>query len=224
MRCPKCNSERINLVTNITTKGYSNNKGLAGCFCFGLPGLLLGLCGSGKQQQGEFWVCNNCGTKFQKNDSDEKEKKIEIAQGIVAGASKNELQNLPNLISQARSNLATSEQALAKELEIEKRENIELVKAMNIRKYFLIAGMFAGLVSFVLLASENEGLGSILFILFLVNIITYKKNKEKIINKYSSEKTKVLEKRRDESSDKLKRLEGINKAKTDLQGMLGDGK
>lgn len=224
MRCPKCNSDRINLVSNVTTKGYSNNKAAAGCFFCGLPGLLFGLCGSGKQQISEFWICNNCGTKFQKIEADQKEKRIEIAQGIVAGATKNELHNLPSLISQARSNTTASEQLFAKELEKEKKENIKIVKALKNRNYLFIAGIVAGIFSLVLLTNGQDELGSLLFILSLIDLFTNKKNKEKIIEKYSSPKIKELEMKKTENSEKLKRFESIQNAQTDLRRMLGDGK
>lgn len=223
MRCPKCNSDRINLVSNVTTKGYSDKKAATGCVFCGLPGLLFGLCGSGKQQTSEFWICNNCGTKFQKVDADEKERKIQIAQSIVAAATKEELQNMPNLISQARTNVTNSEQDFSKELEKEKTENIEIVKALKNRKYLFIAGIVGIIISFGLIGYELVELGSILFILSLLDMIMYKKDRKKTIEKYGSAKLKELEIKKGEDEAKLKRLEDINNAQTDLQGMLGDG-
>jgi len=61
MKCPKCNSEQIQFVSETTSKGFSNKSAATGCFCFGLPGLLFGFCNSGKKETKEFWICNNCG-------------------------------------------------------------------------------------------------------------------------------------------------------------------
>lgn len=49
MKCPKCNSEQIQFLSETISKGFSNKGAATGCFCFGLLGLLFGLCNSGKK-------------------------------------------------------------------------------------------------------------------------------------------------------------------------------
>ncbi len=224
MKCPKCNSERIEFVSNVTTKGFSNEKALTGCFCFGLPGLLFGLCDSGKQQTREFWICNNCGTKFQKADADAKEKKIQNCQAIVSGASKEELNNLPSQLSKARSNSINSEEEFNKALESEKGSNLDIVKAFKTRKILFILGFVLGVLSIVVVATGGGIFGLIFLGLFLWDVLSYKKDKEKIIYKYASPKLKELEIKKKESKEKVIRLERIEKAQSDLHQMLGDGK
>lgn len=62
--CPKCNSDKIEVVQDTETKGFGAIKGSAGCCLFGLPGLLCGLCGMGKSKSKSYRMCLNCGKKF----------------------------------------------------------------------------------------------------------------------------------------------------------------
>lgn len=62
--CPKCGSDRIQVVQDTKTKGFGAGKGLAGLCCLGPLGLLLGLCGMGKTKSKTQRVCLNCGKKF----------------------------------------------------------------------------------------------------------------------------------------------------------------
>lgn len=62
--CPKCGSDRIQVVQDTKTKGFGGMKAAAGCCIFNLPGLLCGLCGMGKSKSKTRRVCLNCGKKF----------------------------------------------------------------------------------------------------------------------------------------------------------------
>lgn len=69
MRCPKCGSENVQYVTTTDTKGPSVSQGCCGWIIFGPVGLLCSFCGSGSTTK-KYWVCNNCGTQFQKGDEE----------------------------------------------------------------------------------------------------------------------------------------------------------
>lgn len=56
VKCPKCGSENLEIVSDVQGKGASFWKL---CFCG-----LLGLCGTGKTTTTHYWVCRNCGNKF----------------------------------------------------------------------------------------------------------------------------------------------------------------
>ena len=67
MRCPKCGSEQVQLITETTTEGkdFSGEKGCCGYLVFGPLGLLCGACGEGKQTRStSYWVCHACGRKW----------------------------------------------------------------------------------------------------------------------------------------------------------------
>lgn len=76
IRCPKCNGINLQYMTesNMSSEtkggGYSAAKGGLGYLAFGPCGLLCGNCGSKQTTtvtttQKHFWVCSDCGNKFQ---------------------------------------------------------------------------------------------------------------------------------------------------------------
>ncbi len=224
MKCPKCNSDRSHFVSNITTKGFSNESACAGCFCFGIPGLLFGFCDSGKQDTREFWMCDNCGSKFQKSEVEEKEQRIQKCKEIVNTATQDELANLSNYISTAKSKVEKTRETFYAQLKSEKINNNDMIKANKTMQIILIVAILAGFVSLICFASEENTLGLVLLVILFCGIIVFKKNKNKIIDKYGSAELKISIKNKEEAKEKLERLETIAKAKDDLQEMTGNEK
>lgn len=68
MRCPKCGSENVNLIYNTSKRGFKGSDACCGYVLLGPLGLLCGALGSGKKDTSEFWLCNNCGSRFQNKD------------------------------------------------------------------------------------------------------------------------------------------------------------
>lgn len=64
MICPNCESENCNFISQTHTSSGSFADGCCGFILFGPIGILCGLCGKDTTTK-EFWVCNNCGCKFQ---------------------------------------------------------------------------------------------------------------------------------------------------------------
>lgn len=56
VKCPKCGSTDLEVVSEVKGKGAS---GLKLCLCG-----LFGLCGAGKTTTVHYWVCKQCGNKF----------------------------------------------------------------------------------------------------------------------------------------------------------------
>ncbi len=56
IRCPKCSSPNLQVISDTYGKGASFWK----LCCCGF----LGLCGTGKTQTDHYWVCQFCGNKF----------------------------------------------------------------------------------------------------------------------------------------------------------------
>jgi len=68
MKCLSCGSDNCQFVSEVSSKGFSASKGCCGFLLFSGPiGLLCGLCGRGKTDTQTYWVCNNCGNRFQDN-------------------------------------------------------------------------------------------------------------------------------------------------------------
>lgn len=67
MRCPRCGNENCTIINEVTATGkdFSASKGCCGALLFGPIGILCGACGEGKKVKNtNYWVCNNCGSKF----------------------------------------------------------------------------------------------------------------------------------------------------------------
>ena len=65
MRCPKCGNENCSAIGETKTQGFGICKSLCGAMLLGHIGFLCGLCGMGKTKGTKvFFVCNNCGKKF----------------------------------------------------------------------------------------------------------------------------------------------------------------
>jgi hypothetical protein len=225
MKCPKCNSEQIQFVSETTSKGFSNKSAATGCFCFGLPGLLFGLCNSGKKDTKEFWICNNCGLKFQKSEVEEKERKIESCKSVISSATEEELKDLQGNITKAKTTLDTAESNFMSEMEKELVNNEEIIKAKKNRKVLLIFGIVGVAVSLIFFLYEDLAfLGLILLGLSLWDILSYKKSEEKFVEKYGSKKILELKEKRNKAMQSFKRLEDISRAKEELQTLTPNEK
>ena len=82
MKCPKCGHTNCQYVsqTSTSSKGYGICKGICGGALLGPIGLLCGLCGTGTTSAtNEYWVCQDCGVKFDAADAErEMQKKIPV--------------------------------------------------------------------------------------------------------------------------------------------------
>ena len=70
MKCPKCESEKCQYVSTTKTKntGFGFDNACCGWLLLGPIGILCGLCGMGSEtEENEYWICQNCGQKFQAN-------------------------------------------------------------------------------------------------------------------------------------------------------------
>ncbi len=68
MKCPKCGSENVNLIYNTSKRGFKGSDACCGYILLGPLGILCGALGSGKKDTSEFWLCNNCGSRFKNKD------------------------------------------------------------------------------------------------------------------------------------------------------------
>jgi transcription elongation factor Elf1 len=218
MKCPKCNSERIQFVSETTSKGFSNKGAATGCFCFGLPGLLFGFCNSGKKETREFWICSNCGLKFQKSEVEEKERKIESYKSIISSATTEELKDIEEHITKAKSNLDKADSDFMRQREKELTNNEKIIGAKKNRKILLILGIVGMLVSSIFFFYEDlTFLGFILFSLSLWDILSYKKSEERFIQKFGTKEFFELKEKKEKAVQSFKRLEQISRAKEELQ-------
>ena len=85
VKCPCCGGHNLQTVSEVTTVssttggGYSGSKGCLGLLLFGPFGLLCGNCGNAQKTEVTnntklFWVCGDCGHKFEHLENIQKEK------------------------------------------------------------------------------------------------------------------------------------------------------
>ena len=75
MKCPNCSSENTQVHYEVEKQGFSGGKGCCGWLILGPIGLLCGLCGKDNVKSEEkYWVCNNCGCKFNEAEANQGEK------------------------------------------------------------------------------------------------------------------------------------------------------
>ena len=85
MICPNCESDNCRFISQAHTKSGSFCDGCCGFLLLGPIGVLCGFCGSETQVK-EFWVCDNCGCKFQCGLERVKiEKKVDAEKGNDTG-------------------------------------------------------------------------------------------------------------------------------------------
>lgn len=77
MKCPSCGSENVNLISNTTNRGFRGSDACCGYMLMGPLGILCGSFGSGKKKTNEFWVCNNCGSRFQDKEIKKYNQKVQ---------------------------------------------------------------------------------------------------------------------------------------------------
>jgi len=66
IKCPRCGSGNIQYVSETETRGFGFGKGCCGYILFGPFGWLCGLLGMGKGTSYTYWICKNCGRRFQR--------------------------------------------------------------------------------------------------------------------------------------------------------------
>lgn len=103
MICPNCESENCNFISQTHTSSGSFADGCCGFILFGPIGILCGLCGKDTTTK-EFWVCNDCGCKFQ--------------QGLEKKTAQNTNQSINETSSQSSSAIDTNYHA--KDMEFSK--------------------------------------------------------------------------------------------------------
>lgn len=80
MKCPNCGGDNCQFITSSETdsKFFSAGDACCGYVCLGPLGLLCGLCDSGSSTTTqEYWICNECGTKFSAREAQKNMERIE---------------------------------------------------------------------------------------------------------------------------------------------------
>lgn len=64
IKCPKCGSDNIHIITERKNNPYDVCTGLSGGCCVGPIGLLCGFCTAEGEKERTTIVCHDCGAHF----------------------------------------------------------------------------------------------------------------------------------------------------------------
>ena len=101
IKCPKCGSDNITLVSDTQKKGFSTGNACCGWFLFGPIGVLCGSMGSNKTTTTEYWVCGGCGNHFKSNSGNAAKEKIKHQGMLLSNVPDSTIDNVESLYAQS---------------------------------------------------------------------------------------------------------------------------
>lgn len=216
IKCPKCGSDRISLVTNTKTKGFSTGKAcigiLLGC---GIYSLLCGSIGANKTTTEEYWVCGGCGNHFKSNSGNAEKERIKKQAMLLSDVPDNTIDNVESIFNASTSELAKIKEASKKAFAEEYKSNGKLLTfAITSAALVIVALVFAILLYTVF----DVGLGTAAIsalaavIIAVVAVII----KPKLESKYASAKYNQIQQDLREAVHINNKLKAIKAAKDNL--------
>lgn len=218
LKCPKCGSENIQFSTSTERKGFSAGDSCCGYMLFGPLGLICGLSNMGETKSHDFWLCQNCGAKFQADDAlnKQKERAEKLAQynNILQDAP----ENLEAYQAQVHQEFLKVSEAFKEEnqkLKMEQPQYARICRCTPIGGVMILAGIVLAF-----------GTGSLYFALIallgLVLILTAVDKESKLFDSMASPKLQAIKKQRDELLAEEQKLLKQIKAKKEKQRIEGN--
>lgn len=161
MKCPKCGSDNTQYVTNNIQRGFSGSNACCGYILAGPLGLLCGFCGDSTYTQ-EYWICQSCGHKFSKSDSESANMQEDDALKVILEAGEDTFNNIDAIVKDAQEKHDMAFNLYHQQREKELRENPEMIRSSKIIKILTVAAviLFFGAALFI----SDSDLGIVLFI------------------------------------------------------------
>ncbi len=215
MKCPKCGSDNLSFVANTEKRGFNGSDACCGYMILGPIGLLCGSFGANKVNTVEYWICGNCGNKFQTNAGNSEKEKIKRDSKLISDTADEIVDNIDRLYSAScdeMNNIKKNHKAILKK---EYSENKPL------KMYALISAIAAFLLlvlTVIFLVAFNDNVipaiitGIIGIVLIGVAILI----KPKMEDKYASKIYKQSAADCKESAEINQKLKRIKEAKEHL--------
>jgi len=143
IKCPKCCSDNITLVSNTEKRGFKSSDACCGYMILGPLGLLCGSVGSNKTSTTEYWVCGSCGNHFQRNSGNAAKEKIKHQGMLLSNVPDTTIDNVDTLYSQSSSEL----EKIKAHYKVASRE--EYLHNNNLKIYAIIS-MAIAILAFIL--------------------------------------------------------------------------
>lgn len=167
IKCPKCGSDKISLVSDTQKKGFSTGNACCGYMLLGPLGFLCGSIGSNKTKTTEYWVCGGCGNHFQSNAGNAEKEKIKRQGMLLSNTPDDVIDNAEELFNRSSNEL---DKIKAKYKEIFKQEYLHnknlKIYAISSLVFVIVLLILAVFLYFVFDTSATVSL-----ILFIVSII-----------------------------------------------------
>lgn len=215
IKCPKCGSDSITLVSNTQKKGFSSGNACCGYFLLGPIGVLCGSLGSNKTSTTEYWVCGGCGNKFQSNSGNAAKEKIKHQGMLLSNVPDETIDNVEVLYSQSSSELEKIKSHYKKTLKEEYLHNNRL-------KLYAIVSLaitiLAIILALLLYFAFDAGLtaSAISFIVAIVAAVVALLLKPSIEKKFASEYFMQAQMDLKEATEINNQLKSIKDAKENL--------
>ena len=177
IKCPKCGSNNSQYVSvEHSGSGGSFTDACCGLLLFGPIGILCGLCGASSSYTESYWICHDCGKKFQTDDSKHAEKeRIRNAQeelqkkqrrkALLSTANPEILKNIDEEITKSYERC----KELKKKLKYAKKEYLKVNPLCKVQHFFRWIGrlIFIGIFSCIGLVFFETMIVPILMILII---------------------------------------------------------
>lgn len=215
IKCPKCGSDKISLVSDTQKKGFSTGNACCGYMLLGPLGFLCGSIGSNKTKTTEYWVCGGCGNHFQSNAGNAEKEKIKRQGMLLSNTPDDVIDNAEELFNRSSNEL---DKIKAKYKEIFKQEYLHnknlKIYAISSLVFVIVLLILAVLLYFVFDTSATVSL--ILFIISIIIGIGALAFKSKFEQKFASAVFIQLKSDVSEATEINNKLKAIVEAKANL--------
>lgn len=215
IKCPKCGSDKISLVSDTQKKGFSSGNACCGYMLLGPLGFLCGAVGANKTKTTEYWVCGGCGNHFQSSAGNSEKERIKGQAMLLSNTPDDVTDNAEELFSRSSAELGRIKDKYKETFKEEYLHN----KNLKIYAIVSLAAVIIFLVLAVLLYLVFDA-SSVISIILLVAAITVGivsvALKSKIEQKYASESFIQLKSDVKEATEINNKLKAITEAKANL--------
>lgn len=215
IKCPKCGSDSITLVSNTQKKGFSSGNACCGYFLLGPIGVLCGSLGSNKTSTTEYWVCGGCGNKFQSNSGNAAKEKIKHQGMLLSNVPDETIDNVEILYSQSSSELEKIKLYYKKVFKEEYLHNNKLKIYTIVSLTIIVLAIILALLLY-LVFDAGLTVSAISFIAAIVSAVVTLLIKSSIEKKFASEYFMQIQMDLKEATKINNQLKSIKDAKENL--------
>lgn len=166
MRCPKCGSDEVQIVTSTEGTGFHAGDACCGYMILGPLGLVCGMCDTGKIKTKVFWKCTHCGCNFQDNQGNQSKVNLSAAAATIGNTPDETVDNIESLCARSSQEISNIRNAINNYRFENIREYAENKPLLAYNIVFFIAIIILGII---FLVSLFDSMGTpLLWILVLV--------------------------------------------------------